>query len=151
MPQDACPRVLAGSCMQCSLLFVEDGFSVISRLIRCSQVAGHIPRVLQAMDGAARPVNCGHQLAPSGPAGVINQPSKKMGVGVGGNAWGPGQAFQLTSSAQYNPELGPFPDRSHPTPSLSCRILIRVAGARISYRLLPRGCAFDGQKDARMD
>lgn len=54
--------------MQCSLLFVEDGFSVISRLIRCSQVAGHIPRVLQAMDGAARPVNCGHQLAPSGTA-----------------------------------------------------------------------------------
>ena len=50
----------------------------------------------------------------------------------------------------------PPPGRSHPTPFLSCRILIRVVGAGVSYRLLPRGCScsarsMDRKKDARMD
>ena len=49
------------------------------------------------------------------------------------------------SSARYHPELEPLPGRSHATPFLSCRILIRAVGAGVSYRLLPRGCSCSGR------
>lgn len=125
----------------CSLLSVRRWILGNFRLIRWCQVTGPGPRGLQAT------------LAPAGTAGVISQ----QGVGGGGwNVWAQGRTTQLVSSTRYHPGLGPLPGRSHPTPFLSCRILIRVVGAGVSYRLLPRGCScsarsMDRKKDARMD
>lgn len=73
------------------------------------------------MDGAATPVNWGHQLAPAGTAGVINQPDME---GEGAERWGRGRAAQLASSAPYPPGLGPLPGRSHPHPFL----IVQVTG-----------------------
>lgn len=36
----------------------------------------------------------------------------------------------------------PFQGAPTPPPSLSCRILIRVVGALVSYLLVPRGCSY---------
>lgn len=68
------------------------------------------------MDGAARPVNWGHPLAPAGTAGVINQPDKEVGVGV--ERLGPGQGRSVGVLSSVPSEVG-TPSRllpPHPLP-----------------------------------
>lgn len=91
------------------------------------------------MDGAATPVNWGHHLAPTGTAGIINQPSNEVGVEVERSGPGQGHSAGVLSSvpSRVGTPSRPFPP---PPPSLLCRIL-RVVGARVSYRLLPGGCS----------
>lgn len=125
----------------CSLLSVRRWILGNFRLIRWCQVTG--PR----SQGSA-----GH--APSRWDSWSNQSARSWGWGW--NVWAQGRTTQLVPSTRYHPGLGPLPGRSHPTPFLSCRILIRVVGAGVSYRLLPRGCScsarsMDRKKDARMD
>lgn len=92
------------------------------------------------MDGAATPVSWSHQLAPAGTAGVINQPNMEVGgrernagAGAGQLCWRP----QLSTLQGWDP----FQAAPTPTPSSSCTLLVMVVGARVSYRLLPRGCS----------
>lgn len=104
-------------------------------LIRWSQVAGRSPRSLQAKDAAATPKNWGHPLAPTGTAGVINQPGELVGEERLGPRAGP--LGWLGTIWGWNP----FQGAPTPPPSLSCRIRIRVVGAWVSYLLLLRGCS----------
>lgn len=104
-------------------------------LIRWSQVAGRSPRSLQAKDAAATPKNWGHPLAPTGTAGVINQPGELVGEERLGPRAGP--LGWLGTIWGWNP----FQGAPTPPPSLSCRIRIRVVDAWVSYLLLLRGCS----------
>lgn len=67
------------------------------------------------MDAAATPGNWGHPLAAAGTAGVINQPDKGVGVGVGRLSPGQGRSAGVLISV---PSGVGTPSRPLPPPFL---------------------------------